>query len=341
MEFRQVIISQNNSSDNYIFNNKVNLVTSTVLSDELLKENYNLGDSPFVISSSNNLALKDTFQIKIRIQDAGIMMVYFDNVGFEQEKKEQLLNEIKTLKDGVTPTQETQANKIVRVLEIIGPYQPLFVAYLNRGEFIYTSSSLNELLKDKELDFPLLLLIASLNYVDSPSKTKDGKPVKEKKVKKVSNEKFSYLEAFKSIDFIFFGIFAMFIAFGSVISGFEIKNGEGIAVFLIVLSVAFFFVLTYAVYKTYKDDGLFQYKIKNMVAPVVYIIIGIALGIVIGYLITTFVMKPKEVDGEPIEVNIPLLLVIGGLIALGASSIALALPIPLKKLFKKLNRKNQ
>ena len=47
MEFRQLIIAQKDSSARYIFNRKVNLVTSTELSDELLKANYDLENSSY------------------------------------------------------------------------------------------------------------------------------------------------------------------------------------------------------------------------------------------------------------------------------------------------------
>lgn len=338
MEIKTLIIAQNNSDEKFTFNNKINLVTSTLLSDELLKENYNLGDSPFVIESNNNLALKDTFQLKIRIAQTGIMMVYFDKETLNDEQKQNILSEIKALKDGVTPTFDTQKAKIRKVVEIISKYNPMFIGYFNNGDFVFTSHTLEELLMDLEISFPLLIIVPSISFEENEAKEKKNKPAKSKKESAaVSTDKDLYIKSLKCIDFVFFGIFASFIAFGSIISGFEIQNGDGIAVFLIVLSVAFFGILTYAAYKSYKERDLFQYKFKNLIIPCTYILVGIALGIVIGFLITNFVIKPKE----EIAIDIPTLLVVGGLIALGASVVALSLPKPISLLINKISKKRQ
>ena len=334
MEIKSLIISQNNSEEKFIFNNKINLVTSTLLSDELLKENYKLEDTSFFIESNNNLSLKDTFQLKIKIEKTGVMMVNFDKEALLDEQKQNLFNEIKTLKDGVTPTFDTQKEKIKKVIEIISKYEPMFVSYFNNGDFVFTSQIFTELLNDVEISFPILIVVPSIEFEEKMNKEK---PAKIKKEKTSTNEEYSFKNALKCLDFIFFGVFAAFIAFGSIISAFEIKNGEGIAVFLIVLSVAFFGVLTYAAYRVYKEKDLFQYKIKNLIIPACYILVGIALGVVIGFLLTTFVVKPKE----DIIIDIPPLLVMGGLIALGASIIALALPLPISMLINKINKKRK
>lgn len=338
MEINILIIAQNNSTEKFEFNNKINLVTSTLLSNDLLKENYNLEDSPFVIESNNNLALKDTFQLKIKIAQTGIMMVYFDKETISDEQKQNLFNEIKTLKDGVTPTFETQKEKIKKVVEIIAKYNPIFTTYFNNGDFVFSSHTLEELLVESEFSFPILIAVPSVEFEEKLEKEKKNKPAKAKKEpKEKSAESYSFVEALKCTDFIFFGIFSAFIAFGSIISGFEIKNGEGIAVFLIVLSVAFFGVLTYAAYKSYKEKDLFQYKLKNLIIPASYVLVGIALGILIGFLVTTFVVKPKE----GIEIKITQLLLIGGAIALASSILALALPKPISLLINKISKKGE
>lgn len=338
MEINTLIIGQNNSTEKFEFNNKINLVTSTMLSNDLLKENYNLDDSPFVIESHNNLSLKDTFQLKIKIAQTGIMMVYFDKETISDEQKQNLFNEIRTLKDGVTPTFETQKEKIKKVVEIIAKYNPMFSTYFNNGDFVFTSHTLEELLVETEFSFPILIAVPSIEFEEKLEKEKKNKPTKTKKEpKEKSADSYSFVEALKCMDFIFFGIFSAFITFGSIISGFEIKNGDGIAVFLIVLSVAFFGVLTYAAYKSYKEKDLFQYKIKNLIIPGVYILVGIALGIVIGFLVTTFVVKPKE----GIEINISQLLLIGGAIAVASSCLALALPKPISLLINKISKKGE
>ena len=340
MEINTLIIGQNNSTEKFEFNNKINLVTSTMLSNDLLKENYNLNDSPFVIESNNNLSLKDTFQLKIKIAQTGIMMVYFDKETITDEQKQNLFNEIKTLKDGVTPTFETQKEKIKKVVEIIAKYNPMFSTYFNNGDFVFTSHTLEELLLETEFSFPILIAVPSIEFEEKLEKEKKNKPAKTKKEpKEKSADSYSFVEALKCMDFIFFGIFSAFTLLPKILADgtFEIKNGDGIAVFLIVLSVAFFGVLTYAAYKSYKEKELFQYKLKNLIIPGAYILVGIALGIVIGFLVTTFVVKPKE----GIEINIAQLLLIGGAIAVASSSLALALPEPISLLINKISKKGE
>jgi len=347
MEFRPLVISQNNSSNKYIFNNKVNLVTSTSLSDDLLKSNYDTTNSNYVIESEGSISISEVFQIKIRIAQTGTLVVNFLKDSVSESDKEKLLSEISLLKDNVTPTSETQKSKVSKVIDIVNKYRPIFVSYVTTGDFIFTKSTFEEIVKDKEIDFPLLILLNSFGFVDEPvdpkkrkhiNKNQDKqKPVKEIKKADGKIDFVALLEPLKSIDFIFFGIFSLFIAFGLIISIFEIQNGEGIAAFLLILTLAFFITLNYATYKAKKDNEYFTYDLKRIWIPVLYIVIGLTLGIVIGYLITTFVVKAKEEvtisNSLTYGLSIPLSLVF----SLGS----LATPKPLSIIIEKIKSKKK
>lgn len=348
MEFRQLIIAQKNTSNIYIFNHRVNLVTSTSLSDELLKENINLGDTSYFLKSENDISIADVFQIKVRIANTGVMMLNFKKDAFNEEEKQNLFNEISALKDDQTPTLELQKIKIGKLIDIVAKYNPIYLGYTNTGEILIAKTTFEEIIAIKDIDFPILVLLPSIGYEDKPLTTKKGKLVKQnssepitKKVDENSKGKFSFKEfipQLKSLDYIFFGVFSIFIAFGTLISGFEIINGEGIAVFLIILSVAFVVTLNYATYKAYLENEYFEYKIKRLIIPCIYVALGLVVGIVIGYLITTYVIKLKEEVIANYAMLYGLTIVLSSLVAF----VSLFTPIPLKKLISKIkkNKKN-
>ena len=118
MEFRRLIIAQKDSSTKYIFNNKVNLVTSTSLSDELLKANYDLTSSEFIIESMDNISIGDVFQIKVRVAKTGIMMLYFAKDALSEESKQNLFNEISALKDNAEVTEDAQKENKVSDIDV-------------------------------------------------------------------------------------------------------------------------------------------------------------------------------------------------------------------------------
>ena len=342
MEFRGLTIAQKDSSTKYIFNNKVNLVTSTTLSDELLKINYNLTSSEYFIEAEEPIALADLFQIKVRIAKTGVMMLNFKKDALSEEQKQNLINEIGGLKDDAEPTEESQKNKIARVIDIVNKYSPLYVGYTNTGDFLFTRLTFEVIVKDKEIDFPILLLLPSLGYEDVPEKPRKNKGVRQPAAPKVRKEKTvssgSFIESlklFKSLDYVFFGIFSIFIAFGFIISAFEVKNGEGIAAFLIILTIAFIVTLYYATYKAYKENEEFSYKLNRIYVPIIYIVLGITLGIVIGYLITTYVIKLKE----EVEINYGLLYGLFIPVSLIVSLLSLPAPLLLSKIFAKTPKK--
>ena len=335
MEFRRLIIAQKDSSTKYIFNNKVNLVTSTSLSDELLKANYDLTSSEFIIESMDNISIGDVFQIKVRVAKTGIMMLYFAKDALSEESKQNLFNEISALKDNAEVTEDAQKEKISRVIDIANKYSPIFICYANTGDFLFTKLTFEIILKDKEIDFPVLVLLTSLDFVDQPStkqkkplfQRKEGepKPVKEKAEPKTKAG--SILSMFKSLDFLFIGVFSLFVSLCLIISVFEIVNGEGIAAFLLILTIVYVGTLYYTSYTSSKDDKDFL-SLKKVWVPAIYIILGIIIGTIIGWVITTYVIKLKE------EVIINYAMLYG--LCIPGSLVVCLLSLPASKLISKI-----
>ena len=335
MEFRQLIISEKEGLQRYTFSNKVNLVTSTLLSDELLKENINRESSDYVIESLNSISLIDVFQIKVNIQNTGVVMANFEKEKLSEEEKQKLISEISTLKDKVEPTFETQKVKIVNLIDILSKYSPIYVCFANKGDFVFTKSIFEDLLKERELDFPVLMLLPSLNYVYQSVQPKKKVVSRPSSTKKVSDgSKFDWLGSIKCVDFIFFGVFSIFIVFGTLIAGFEIINGDAISIFLVILSIAFVGIHYYAVYKAYKDNDKFIYEKKALVVPVIYIILGIIIGIVLAWVVNSFVLKLKE-DVEP---NYTLLYGLGISLSSLMAILGLFAPIPISKIVAKIKK---
>ena len=336
MEFRQLIITQKDTQERYVFNNRVNLVVSTDLSDELLIPNNSELETSYLIESEENISHKDVFQIKINIAQTGVMMLNFKKDALAEEQKQQFVQDLSALKDGVEPNDETQKAKIVKVIEIAEKYNPLFICYANTGDFIFTRSTFEGLLRDKELAFPILILLNSLDFAVKSEKSPKKKSAKKstQKEKKSGGAKFDF-SALKNLDFIFFGIFSLFILFSLIISVYEFQNGEAIAVFLVVLSVIFLATLIYAVYRaSAEDDGFYKSWIK-LIVPIAYIIIGNGLGVLAGFLVCKYALKVNE--GK--EINYTLVYALPILISLVLTISSLWSAIPLRPIIRKLKRK--
>lgn len=336
MEFRQLIITQKDTQQRYVFNNRVNLVVSTDLSDELLIPNNSEFETSYLIESEENISIKDVFQIKINIASTGVMMLNFKKDVLSEEQKQQFVQDLSALKDGVEPNDETQKAKIVKVIEIAEKYNPLFVCYANNGDFIFTRSTFEGLLKEKELGFPVLILLNSLDFAEKfQVKTKKKtKKTSVKNVQKSSKLKFDF-SAFKNLDFVFFGIFSLFIVFSLTISIFEFQNGEAIAVFLVVLAVIFAAVLTYAIYRSSSEDDEFFKNWKKWIVPILYILLGIGLGAVGGFLVCKFALKVNEDK----EVNYALVYALPIIISLVLCISLIWSPILLRPIVRKIKRK--
>lgn len=311
MEIKKLIISQNNSSLRYSFFNKINVVPSNELSDAILSFSFEGGDPNYVIESEDNLSFADITHIKINLTETGSIIAAFHKGALTMEKREMLFGELSKLRGSDTITKENQEIKMRRIVQLVGDFSPIFLAYYNSGNFVFTKSSLDELLKECEISFPILILLPSLDFEAKHAKARKLFKFGEKETKvakeKLPKEKRHFvMPKLFTFDYMFFAIFTAFVAFGTFTSIFQILNGEGIAAFVIVLVVAFIITFNFAAYKTYKESDEFEYRISKLWVPVSYVVLGTVIGSFIGLFITQFVMSPKE----GVEVNYSLILAI-------------------------------
>ena len=83
-----------------------------------------------------------------------------------------------------------------------------------------------------------------------------------------------------------------------------------------------------------KDNDKFIYEKKALVVPVIYIILGIVIGIVLAWVVNSFVLKLKE-DVEP---NYTLLYGLGISLSSLMAILGLFAPIPISKIVAKIKK---
>ena len=348
MGIRQLVISQKESSQKFYFNRKANIVISNSLSDDLLKPNYFNGENQYVVEDEQGNPIESIFQFIINLKDVGVFVAYFDRATFTDENREELIGKLQSLKDKGETVLENQKNKIPILLKMLEEYKPLFVCFSSTGELILTRSYFDELLNTFETSFPVLILMQSLTSLleDTLSEKKTKKPIIVKKEPKVQKEyqtkekkeHRSFKETMKSIyclDFVFFGIFSAFIGFSGVSAVHRLMANEGIGVFLIVMMCLFILTLNYATYRSYKEEPKFKYELPSLLLLSTYIILGVTIGIIIGYMVVTNAFK------EDPEHQIDTMFVLATMIpaTVAASLLSMFTPIPISKLMQNLKKK--
>ena len=285
MEKQNLVLGFREQEDNFTFENKVFLVQDKKLIENLSRPNIKNQDSSLVIKSLNDTHIADVIQIKVNIADTGHFLVSFNKETLTEELRNKLLEEIGTLKSSETPTLETQTKKIENLLDILSKYEPIYASFANTGDIKIELS----LLETIAVSFPVLVL-------EQPQKKliKIGKPKKEKQAKEKKDKPEVQYEPFPlfDVDYLFALIFSLLGAFAITASVFELMNKEGIAAFLIVLGVVFTITLVIAVHSTvYKKTVVRNPWLRYYLA--IFILVGIAGGIVTGYFICKGVLKTE------------------------------------------------
>lgn len=347
---RQLVIAQKDSSQKFYFNSKCNIVISNSLSDDLLKQNYFNGENIYYVEKEDGTAIESIFQFRVNVAKVGIFIVYFNKETFTDEIREQLIKDVSTLKSNGEVEFETQKNKIPNLFKMFIEAKPIFVCFSNTGESILTRSMFEDMLKDIDTSFPLLILMQSFISIDEEQsqkkksrlslhkkepKIEKDKPINENKKNKEHRSVKEVFSSMYSLDFVFFGIFSMFVAFSGVSSLHRLMAKEGIGVFLIVMMALFIITLYYATYRSYKEEEKFSYELNKIWIPALYIAIGVTLGIITGYLVVTNAFK----DDPEVVIDTALVLSIMSPVTAVISILSLFSPIPLSKIISKLRKK--
>lgn len=325
MKKKTFVLKFSDSEKEFLFEDKVFVIEDKKLVENLEKPSIKNSESKLVIKSMNDTHVADVIQVKINVNETGYFLVSFPKDGLSEEKRKELLEEISKLKSKAVQTNSTQLKKAKLLVEILNKYKPIYATFINDGEYKVDITKLSK----EELKFPLLVLVKpKKKFVVQPKvkkeKAKDGK-VKPQK----TYSPFSLFEA----DYLFVFLFTLLCAFGTITSIFEFMNNENIAIFLVVLAVAFAFVLVLAVQSTvYKKGKLINPFLRYYL--IVFIVLGIVGGIVGGYFVSKLVLK-TEIEDFDYKKLIILASVISGPVCLSALSTSRLANLVAKKKYEK------
>lgn len=343
----------------FLFGEKLNIVSDEKLIKSLGRENIKNGNSTLQIKSLNLLPIYDVIQLKINVLDTGTFLVNFEKEKIDENTRNSLIEKIKTLKNDAEPTKELQIEKIKKLLAIIEEFHPIYATYRNTDILKLTQEELTNITNEIDFTFPLLFLVKMPKEKivkvkeekpekikspkpgklkeekptkikeekpikvkeDKPSKIKEDKPIKpkaEKEQKPVIKQEVKkpqqpvqqfkkkrlvadqeYTQSFIDfplfdVDYIFVTVFSFLLSFGFLVGLYKNKAGEGIAVFLFVMSALYAGIVFYTVYTTLFKRTKEKYKnLKYWIS--LYIIAGVALGVLIAWIICKFALKSDVV----------------------------------------------
>ncbi|MBQ0009095.1 MAG: hypothetical protein KBS97_02350 [Firmicutes bacterium] len=275
MKTNELILKFEDKEEEYNFADKINKIEDGKLVKILGRENIKNSNSTLIIKSMN-LPISDVIQFKINVSEVGSFLFNFEKSKMNDQIREEILSKITKLHDDVEPTKETQINKIKNLISIVSEYEEIYCSYLPNGKFKLSFDELSEALKDIEFSFPILAL-----------------ENKEKGIFDVEGSKLGFRKF--TIDYLFTSIFSILMSFGVMTGIFQIFNKQSIAAFLLVLAFVFFGVLTYSIYSViYKQNKEVNKKLKYFL--LIYTTVGIAVGIIIAWIVCKFALK-VEVEG--------------------------------------------
>lgn len=320
-----LVLRFKDSNEELTFENKVFSITDKKVVQNLEKVNYKNADSLILIKSLNDLHISDVVQIRINLNNTGTFLASFQKETLDEEKRSDLIKQIGSLKDDAVPTEESQLKKAKELMKILGIFQPIYVSFVNSG-------SIKIVLNDfaiKSLKFPLLVFV-------KPKKISFNFSFK-KKSKTEENEKdqtYAPIELF-NLDYFFIFLFAMFGSLGIITATFEIMNKQGIGIFLVILSLAFVLTEIIAMAFTIYPKG----KVRNPLLRcylIPFIVIGVAVGIVGGYFISSGLLK-TEIENFDYKT----LISISTLISLVSLLSSVGLSIPANIIIQKVKTKKK
>lgn len=311
MKKKTFVLKFTDSEREFMFEDKLFVIEDKKLIENLEKPSIKNSESKLVIKPLNDTHVSDVIQLKINMSETGYFLVNFAKDSISEEKRKVLLEEIGKLKSNAVQTNSTQLKKARLLVRILNKYKPLYATFINDGEYKVNPGKLSL----EEYTFPLLVLKKpEKRFMVRPKvKAPKEKPVKETKPEKVKAEKeekqakpqklakkkkpkqtYSAFPLF-SADYLFVFLFATLCAFGVITAFFEFKNDENIWIFLAILSFAFAIVLVLSVQSTcYKKGRLINPFLRYYL--IIFIVIGVAGGIVGGYYVSKLVLKTEIED---------------------------------------------
>ena len=265
-----------NDERKFLFEDKVFVITDKNLISELKKPAYKNIESELYIKSLG-IHISNVIQVKINLSETGYFLVSFEKESLNDEKRKKLLDDISSLRSKAVQTNSTQLNKTKKLVEILNKYHPIYATFINNGIYKVNITKVSQ----EELKFPILVL-------DEPKKNNFFK------FNKSSTKSYSSFPLFDT-EYLFILLFSLLGAFGICTATFEIMNKQSIAIFLSIVGFAFTVILIIAMASAIYKKG----EIKNPFLRYylcLFILLGIALGIVGGYFMSKFMFKTEIED---------------------------------------------
>ena len=280
MKKKTLCLKYENQDREFLFEDKVFVIEDKKLVEDLSKPSIKNTESKLFIKSLNDTHIADVIQIKVNVNETGYFLVSFQKDGLTQEKRELLIKEISALKSNAVQSNSTQLKKAKKLVEILNKYKPIYAVFINDGGYKVNISKLSL----EELKFPLLVL----------KKPEKKFLIRSKSDKSGTTNSYSPFSLFE-VDYLFMLLFSLLCAFGTITTIFEFMNKQNIAIFLVMLAVAFGFILILAVQSTvYKKGKLINPLIRYYL--ILFILLGVAGGIVSGYYLSKLVFKTEIED---------------------------------------------
>ena len=324
MKKKNLILKFTDSGKEFLFEDKVFVIEDKKLIENLEKPSIKNGESKLVIKSQNDTHISDVIQVKINMNETGQFLVNFVKDSLSEEKRKSLLEEIGKLKSNAAQTNSTQLKKAKQLVEILNKYKPLYATFMNDGEYKVKISKLSL----ETFTFPLLVLKKPEKKFVIHAKEKPSKNGVEPR------KKYSSFSLFVA-DYVFVFLFALLCAFGTITALFEFKNGENIWIFLVILAVAFAFVLILSVQSTcYKKGKLINPFLRYYL--IIFILLGVAGGIAGGYFVSKLVLK-TEIENFDYKNLIILSTAISGPVCLSSLTTSRLANLVVKRKYEKKN----
>ena len=287
MKKKSLVFKFTDTGKEVLFEDKLFIIEDKKLIENLEKPSIKNSESKLVIKSLNDTHVSDVIQVKVNMSETGYFLVSFAKDSLSEEKRKLLLEEIGKLKSNSAISNTTQLKKAKQLVEILNKYKPIYSIFINDGEYKINTAKLCL----EEFNFPLLVLKKPERKFVVHPKTKKEKTNKKNNKPVKTYQSFSLFDA----DYVFVFLFALLCAFGTITSIFEFKNSQNIWIFLGILALAFAFVLVLSVQSTcYKKGKLINPFLRYYL--ILFILLGVAGGIVGGYFVSKLVLKTENAD---------------------------------------------
>lgn len=131
------------------FDESYNVINSEVSPIKEILAKENVGGFYFSLSDDKKVSFKDVSTLQVNINNSSSVFFIFDKADF---KKDEIFNQVSTLKDMEVIDYRTSKKKTLALLNIVKEFHPLFFIYVPRGANPLFANEIRYLLFDSHLE---------------------------------------------------------------------------------------------------------------------------------------------------------------------------------------------